>query len=142
VDGLRPDRPFEIRIEVRDEDIDAQGHVNNVVYVRWIQEAAIAHWRDLAPAVDQAAVGWVVTRHEIDYRRAAFREDSIVARTWVGVAERFAFDRHTEIARESDGKVLATARTVWCPVSRETGRPVDVRPELRALFSLVPPVPE
>ncbi len=142
MDGLRPDRPFEIRIEVRDEDIDAQGHVNNVVFVRWIQEAAIAHWTDLAPAEDQDAVGWVVTRHEIDYRRPAFRGDAILARTWVGIADRFAFDRHTEIARQSDGKVLARARTVWCPVSRETGRPVDVRPELRALFSVAPPVPE
>jgi acyl-CoA thioester hydrolase len=114
---------------------DAFGHVNNIVYLRWVQDAAVAHWRALAPAEAQAAVAWVVLRHEIDYARPALLGDELLARTWVGVAEGLSFERHTEIARRRDGRVLARARTVWCPVDIRSGRPRRVTDDLRLLFS-------
>jgi acyl-CoA thioester hydrolase len=78
---------------------------------------------------------WIVVRHEIDYKLPAYLQDKIIARTWVGAATRVRFDRHTEIVRESDGAVLARARTVWAPVERLSGKIVAVSPEVRARFS-------
>ena len=82
---------------------------------------------------------WVVVRHEIDYKQAAVLGDEIIARTWVGTATRLKFERLTEFVRASDGTVLAKARTLWCPVDAQTGRPTNVSAELRALASTPPP---
>jgi acyl-CoA thioester hydrolase len=133
-----PER-FTIRIAIHPADIDQLGHVNNVVYLRWVQDAAVAHWTAAAPPADQAALAWVVLRHEIDYRRPAVAGDTVLATTWVGSATRFAFDRHTELTRARDGKVLARARTVWCPIDRATRRRTDVSAEVRARFSVPTP---
>ncbi|MDQ3314002.1 MAG: acyl-CoA thioesterase [Verrucomicrobiota bacterium] len=62
-------------LRVAAQDIDGQGHVNNVVYLRWAQDVAVAHWEALAPAEDQTATGWVVLRHEIDYKGAGRLDD-------------------------------------------------------------------
>ncbi len=128
--------PYEVLIPVLPEDIDELGHVNNVTYLRWVQEAAVAHWTAAAPPADQAKLLWVVVRHEIDYLHPALPGDRIVARTWVGTATRIKFDRHTELLRESDRKRLALARTVWCPIDRQTGKPAAVSAEVRAVFSI------
>ena len=130
-----PDR-HEIRIEVKESDIDMMGHVNNVVFLRWVQEAATAHWFTAASPTDQEALLWVVLRHEIDYKHPALLEDEIVAQTWVGTASRRAFERHTELSRASDGRLLARARTLWCPIDAKTGKPTDVSADVRARFSV------
>jgi len=127
---------FELRLAVQPADIDQIGHVSNITYVRWVQEAAEAHWKATAPATDQASLLWVVVRHEIDYKKPAFLGDAIIARTWVGSATRIRFERFTEVLRASDRGVLAQARTVWCPIDAQTGRPVSVSPAVRACFSM------
>jgi acyl-CoA thioester hydrolase len=127
---------FELPLEIQSHDIDRLGHVNNVVYLGWIQDAAIAHWRVLATPEQQAEVAWVVVRHEIDYKRPARLGDPILARTWVGMASRNTFERHTEILRAADRKVLVRARTLWCPIDPETGKPVQVAAAIRARFSI------
>ena len=114
---------FELAVELRPGDIDELGHVNNVVYLRWVQEAAVAHWYAVASAADQTSLVWVVLRHEIDYKLAAVQGDRIVARTWTGSASGLRFERHTEIVREADRKVLAVAKTIWCPLDAHTRRP-------------------
>jgi acyl-CoA thioester hydrolase len=75
-------------------------------------------------------------RHEIDYKQAAYWGDDIVARTWVGVATQFRFERHTEILRASDRLVLARARTLWCPIDVTTRKPTLVSADLRSRFSV------
>lgn len=127
---------FELAISVKPEDIDLLGHVNNVVYVRWIQDVAVAHWYKLSTEEDRKGLVWVVTRHEIDYKASARIGDPIVARTWVGPATRFRFERHTEIVRTTDRVVLVRARTEWCPIDMATGRPVTISPALRAACSV------
>jgi acyl-CoA thioester hydrolase len=127
---------FELRIEVAPADIDVLGHVNNIVYLRWVQDIAIAHWTTAASAADQERIFWVVVRHEIDYKQSARLGDGIVARTWVGSATRIKFERHTELLRASDGVLLAKARTLWCPMDRATGKPTSVSAEVRAAFSV------
>jgi len=126
---------FELRFSVSPGDIDSMGHVNNVVYLRWVQDLAVAHWRSAAPAADQQKLLWVVTRHEIDFKRPALPGDEILGRTWVGGATRRTFERHTEILRASDRRLLARALTLWCPVDAVTKKPTDVGPEVRARFS-------
>jgi acyl-CoA thioester hydrolase len=127
---------FELGREVLPGDIDELGHVSNVVYLRWVQEAAAAHWRALAPPPSQSELLWVVVRHEIDYKAPAVLGDQVRLLTWVGLATGLLFERHTEIGRAGDGQLLARARTLWCPVDSETHRPRRVSPELRALFSV------
>lgn len=133
------DRPhlFELRIAVRLDDIDDMQHVNNVVYLRWVQEVALAHWQASATAEMQATLAWVATRHELDYLRAALPGDVVVARTWIGAVDSRRFERFTEIVREGDEAVLLRARTLWLLVTRATGRVTRISPELRACFPSV-----
>src|ERR1051325_4352903 len=130
-----PSAPFEMTVSVRPDDIDEQNHVNNTVYLRWVQEAATAHWRALASQQAQKTIGWVVLRHEIDYKASAVLGEQMLLRTWVGKATRLTFERFTEIRRDSDGQMLSKARTLWCPVNTQTGRPARVPAEVRAQFS-------
>jgi acyl-CoA thioester hydrolase len=90
----------------------------------------------IAPAESQATLVWMVLRHEIDYQAPALPTDHIILRTWVGAAEGLRFDRHTEVLRAVDRKVLAKARTVWCPIDPVTSRPKRISEEIRSLFSV------
>ena len=120
---------------VNPADIDELGHVNNVTYLRWVQDAAVAHWNRPPRPATRPRLAWVVLRHEIDYKQAAYAGDKIIARTWVGNATRLRFERHTEILRAADRTLLAKALTVWCPIDARTGRPTAVSPEVRESFS-------
>ena len=122
-------------VPVLSTDIDEQSHVNNTVYLRWVQDVATAHWKSLASAQSQAAIGWVVLRHEIDYKLPASFGDEIVLRTWVGQASRLKFERFTEVRRKIDNQLLSQARTLWVPIDVRTGKPTRVSAELRAQFS-------
>jgi len=122
-------------VSVSPGDIDEQNHVNNTVYLRWVQEVAAAHWRAVASREARESIGWVVLRHEIEYKAPASLNDEIVLRTWVGKATRLTFERFTEILRSSDGQLLSKARTLWCPINARTGRPVRVSAEVRERFS-------
>jgi acyl-CoA thioester hydrolase len=123
-------------VSVTHGDIDGQNHVNNTVYLRWVQEVATAHWQATASSEAQQDIGWVVLRHEIDYKAPACLGDDVVLRTWVGKATRLTFERFTEIRRRSDGQLLSTARTLWCPINALTGRPIRVSAEVREQFSI------
>ena len=127
--------PFEMTVSVLPADIDEQNHVNNTVYLRWVQDVAVAHWRALTSPEAQEAIGWVVLRHEIDYKAPATLGDEIVLRTWVGKATRLTFERFTEVHRKSHRQLLSAARTLWCPINTQTGRPMRVPAEVRAQFS-------
>ncbi len=139
---MAADAAFEVARRVADADLDRRTeppHVNNVVYVRWVEEAAVAHWEALTTPDDRAAVGWVLLRHEIDYRRPALLGDEVVVRTAVGHLEGLTFERRTTVRRAGDGAVLAESRTLWCPVDPRTGRPRRVDAGLRARFALPAP---
>jgi len=128
-----------MEFEIRPTDIDQLGHVGNLVYMRWVQDIAIAHWTSASTKAERDALVWVVVRHEIDYKHPAMREDTILARTWVGSAVGQLFERRTEICRKSDKRLLASTRTLWCPISTTTGRPTRVSDTLRKRFSVPTP---
>lgn len=113
-------------------DIDEQGHVNNVAYLRWIQDVAVAHWRHSASEEQLAKYTWVTVRHEIDYKKQAFENEEITATTWVGEWSRVKCERFTEIGREDD--LLVKARTVWCMIDKETTKPARITRELIERF--------
>ena len=125
---------FEMVFTATREHIDELGHVNNAVWVQWIQEVAVAHWRSVAHPAHDEAYYWVVVRHEIDYVRAALERDRITARTWVGDAPKGArFDRFMEFTGP-DGKICVRAKTGWAIIDKALGRPIRVPTEVVAPF--------
>jgi acyl-CoA thioester hydrolase len=126
---------YETILPVLAADIDEQNHVNNTVYLRWVQQIASAHWNAIASPDAKQSISWVVLRHEIDYQGAAALGDEILLRTWVGKATRLRFERFTEIRRRRDDQCLSRARSVWVPVDRVSGRPTRVPQHLRDQFS-------
>jgi len=125
---------FELPLVASEADIDELGHVNNAVWVQWIQQVALAHWYSVAAADHQDDYVWVVVRHEIDYLRAAFEGDVLTGRTWVGEAPKGArFDRHMEFVG-ADGKVSVRAKTQWAIIDKASGRPIRVPPDVIAPF--------
>jgi acyl-CoA thioester hydrolase len=125
---------FEHSFTIRAEDIDSQGHVNNVRYVQWIQDVAVAHWRSWATADQLEGVTWVVLRHEIDYLRPAFEGEEITARTWVGKASAAKSERFTEISR--GGEMLVRAKSIWCALDSKTFRPRRIDNRLKEKFGM------
>ncbi len=113
--------------------MDANGHVNNIVIVRWLQEVATAHWAAVAPAGAQAQFLWVISRHEIDYRAPSFAGEVLMAETWGENPKGARFDRCTRISGP-DGGPRVEARTTWVIMDRALKRPARLRPELVALF--------
>jgi len=119
----------------QDADIDANGHVNNVVYLDWAQRMAIAHWRSRAPAEEQQRWAWIVLRHEVDYRRPLVQGETAQARTWVDDApDGPRFDRYVRIDGP-DGAMCAQARTTWVLVDMETRRPRRVPAWMVEMFT-------
>ena len=130
---------FEISIPVLPGDIDIMQHVNNVTYLRWVQDVAEAHWTHVATADEQRQWLWIVLRHEIDYKQSAVLGDHMLARTWVGTSRGLKFQRHTELLRVGDGALLAKALSLWCPLDAQTRRPAPVSDEMRRRFSVPEP---
>jgi acyl-CoA thioester hydrolase len=125
--------PFTLPFTAAPDDIDELGHVNNAVWVRWVQDVAVAHWRAIAPAEHQAAHVWVVLRHEIDYRSNLRDGESVTAETWVdGEPKGARFDRRVRFVR--DGRVLVEAVTTWALLDRATLRPLRITADIAAPF--------
>lgn len=125
---------FSITITADSDDIDELGHVNNAVWVKWIQDVAVAHWNAIASAEHRDAFIWVVTRHEIDYRGNVSVGETVVGETWVPDPPRGArFDRHVRFTG-TDGAVKVEAKSTWALIDRATGRLMRVREEIAAPF--------
>jgi len=126
VDAIEPSAKFTLELVVRDDDIDALGHASNIVFVRWIQEAALAHSSAVGLDLDayqRLGAVFVVVRHEIDYLRPALRGDVIEARTWISSVMAAKCLRKTELVRKADGVSLARGVTTWGFVAFDSGRP-------------------
>ena len=125
---------FRLTFEPTPADIDDNGHVNNVVYLRWAQDMGIAHWRSLASLKAQATWAWIALRHEIDYRRELKLGETARGRTWVSeTADGPRFDRFIRLDGP-DGRMCAQVRTTWVLIEQATGRPRRVPEWMLALF--------
>ena len=126
--------PFRLPFAPIPEDIDELGHVNNAVWVRWIQDIATAHWSATAAPEHIDAYIWVVTRHEIDYRGNIALGDSVTAHTWIEKLPRGAtFDRRVDFINAA-GKVIVSANTRWAMLDKASGRLLRVPKEVVAPF--------
>ncbi|MFN0729402.1 acyl-CoA thioesterase [Polaribacter gochangensis] len=109
---------------VTKDEIDTLNHVNNVVYVQWIQDISTKHWNDLTKNSPDLHFVWVVTRHEIDYKGQALLGDKITFKTWVGETKGVTSVRHVEILKGN--KLLVKAQTIWCMLHAETLKPARI----------------
>lgn len=123
---IAPDYAFRHVIKVAASDIDELNHVNNVTYVRYVQEVAAAHWNFAASPELRAKYAWVVLRHEIDYKNPAFLNEEIIGQTWVGEYNGARFDRFVKLSSATTKKVLAEAKTTWCLLDGRTMRPTRI----------------
>jgi acyl-CoA thioester hydrolase len=125
--------PFTRIFTAAPADIDELGHVNNAVWVRWIQDMATAHWAAQALPEQIEAYIWVVVRHEIDYRGNLKVGESVGGRTWIERPPTGAkFDRHVALVK--DGKTLVQAKTTWAIIDRTTQRILRVPKDVTARF--------
>ncbi|MES2988410.1 MAG: acyl-CoA thioesterase [Pseudomonadota bacterium] len=126
--------PFRTTITAQPEDIDELGHVNNAVWVKWIQDVSVGHWRATAPKEDVDRYIWVITRHEVDYRGNVSAGETVTAETWIPEPPRGArFDRCLRFTG-ADGKVRVEARSTWAIIDQTTGRLVRVPRHLAEMF--------
>ena len=134
-------RIFTHQLEVRFRDCDAMGHVNNAVYLTYLEQARFAHWRanglaghtlDSAPADDggPAIPGVIVARVEIDYRRAAKHGDVLRVHLGVAAIGRSSFTYEYEIVDATD-TLIANARTVIVRFDYAAGRSVPISEEMK-----------
>jgi acyl-CoA thioester hydrolase len=125
-----------MRVRVRHYEMDALGHVNNAVYLHYVEEAAVEHARRLGFGADrlrELGGAWVVRRHEIEYRRPAVAGDELDVTTRVVSVDRMRGTRRTTITRVGDGAPIADALTEWIWIGND-GRPRRLPAEAVAMF--------
>jgi acyl-CoA thioester hydrolase len=130
---------FEYPHTVSPDEIDEQGRANNVVYVSWMQDAAVAHSAVLGWTPERylrIGMGWVARSHWIEYLQPAMAGDEIIVETRVSDMKKVTSKRVYRILRRTDGTVLAKAETNWAFVNYATGKPTRIPPEIADAFPL------
>ena len=125
---------------VSSDSVDGNGHVNNVEYVKWMQDVAERH-SDSAGctrATQQAGAIWVARSHHIEYLRPAFAGDPMVVLTWVCNFRKVRSTRKYKFVRKTDDAVLAEGETDWVFVDAGTGRPRSIPGSVSSVFELIP----
>jgi acyl-CoA thioester hydrolase len=120
--------PYDYPIGITPDDIDFMGHVNNVRYLSWVQDAVISHWQQFAPAEAVAAHLWVALKHEITYRKPAFLKDDVIATLLLERVQGARAFYETLIKRGEE--VLVEVRSSWCCVDAVTLRPARLAKEV------------
>jgi len=129
------------RLEVPDDVIDVNRHVNNLAYLRWMQDVATAHSAAQGWPLERyraLGAGWFVRSHFIEYHRPAHAGDVLLLRTWVAAMKSSSSLRRYHFQREADRRTIATAQTRWAFVDFASGRPARIPPEVASAFSIVP----
>lgn len=123
---------YQHSIRIDPTDIDFMGHVNNAVYLRWVQDAVVSYWEKIAPSEAVARHLWVALKHEITYRAPAFLEDQVLADVVAtGVQGSRAF--FTTLFQRGD-TILAEVKSSWCCLDTDTRRPARIARDLAARF--------
>ncbi len=125
---------FEQQIVVQEKHIDDLNHVNNVVYLQWVQDIATAHWLALADDAIRKKYSWVVLKHELEYFNPAFLNEVLTVVTWVEKSEGVRSERHVEFFNPTSSKPLVRARTSWCLLDAVTFKPRRIEKDILSLF--------
>jgi acyl-CoA thioester hydrolase len=133
------DPVFRLQFRVSAEVVDANRHANNVAYVQWMQDAAIAHAEACGGArlAEELGGSWFVRTHRIDYLKPAFLDDEITVLTWVADWRKVRSRRRYRFTRSSEKTVLAEGETEWVFVDAATGRPKAIPERVVAAFGVV-----
>jgi acyl-CoA thioester hydrolase len=123
---------FRHSVAIDPADIDHMGHVNNAVYLRWVQEAVIDYWRTVAPPDAVAGHLWVALKHEITYRRPTFLDDVVVAEVIAEKVEGARAFFNTVVRRGED--VLSEIRSCWCCLDAASLRPARLARDVIGRF--------
>ena len=123
---------FEHKIIVSTQDIDDLNHVNNVVYVDWMDKVASKHWSFLTKETPLTAYIWVVIKHEIEYVKEAVLGDEILVKTWVGETRGFKSERFMEFYKNDT--LLVKAKTIWGMLDAKTYKPTRIRENVLKLL--------
>jgi acyl-CoA thioester hydrolase len=123
---------FRHAIAIDQSDIDHMGHVNNNVYLKWVQDAVVDYWERAAPADAVARHLWVALKHEITYRRPTFLDDVVVAEVLAEKVEGARAFFTTVVKRGED--VLAEVKSCWCCLDVATKRPVRLARDVAERF--------
>jgi acyl-CoA thioester hydrolase len=116
---------FELKLKVTSADIDDLNHVNNVVYVQWMDKVAFEHWEFLTQNNPLPEYIWVVLKHEIEYLKQAILGDEIIVKTWVGETKGFKSERLMEFYKNN--QLLVKAKTVWGMLDVDNYKPSRIR---------------
>ncbi|WP_204345399.1 acyl-CoA thioesterase [Psychroserpens algicola] len=125
----------EQELKVTQADLDARNHVNNVRYVKWVQDIAEAHWVLKSSESIRQQYYWVMISHHIQYKAEAVLGDRLVLKTFVIKSEGVKSTRMVEIYNLDTQKLLTTSETIWCFIDFITNRPARIPSEVKALFS-------
>lgn len=129
-----------LKVDISPDAIDENRHVNNREYLKWMQDAAVAHSTAVGWPMErysETGASWVVRSHHIEYLRPAFERDTLHVHTWVEGMEATSSVRRYLFWRERDRAPVARAETLWVLVDQNTGRPRAIPDELRADFPLL-----
>lgn len=124
--------PYSFQIVVQQEHLDVLNHVNNVVYIQWVNEASEKHWNLLSNDAINLKYFWVCIRHEVDYKGQAFLGDELTIKTWVGESKGITSIRYVNILKKE--QLLASAKTTWCLMDAKTQKPTRIREDVLALL--------
>jgi acyl-CoA thioester hydrolase len=130
-----PENAYQMIIQVEKDDIDNLQHVNNVVYLRYVQDVAQAHWDRIASDEMKKKYSWVVLRHEIDYRNPAVLGDELIARTWVSSCEGVRSVRNVKLYLHPSKKLVAETKTTWCLLDAQTMKPKRIEEDIISVFN-------
>lgn len=125
---------YQFTLKVVQDDIDSLGHVNNVNYLKWTQQVASMHWKELSSDALRKKVMWFVLRHEIDYLQQAFINDTLAVYTWIEDVKGARSNRMFRIYRGDE--LLAKCKTTWCLIDTKTQKPMRIDDEIMGLFVL------
>ena len=126
---------LEKEIIVSKNDLDDLNHVNNVVYIHWVQEIAKNHWKSLVSNEIIKNYFWVLLEHEIKYLNPAFLNDKIRLKTYIEKTDGVKSSRIVEIYNKDTNKLLVTSKTIWCLINAKTNKPNRITDEIRQAFT-------
>ena len=131
---------YSYKFVVPESAVDENGHVNNVMYVQWMQDAAVRHYEAMGGTHPTQALGatWVVRSHLVEYLRPAFTGERIQVQTWVVNLRRVRSLRRYRFVRGADEQLLVRGETDWVFVDAKNGSPRAIPAEVAGLFTLVP----
>jgi acyl-CoA thioester hydrolase len=131
---------YQYKLTVTGDAVDVNGHVNNLEYLRWMQDAAILHSdaQGCTKATTAAGATWVVRTHRVEYLRPAFAGEEIIVLTWVSNFRRVQSLRKYKIIRVKDNAVLVEGETDWVFVDAQTGRLRSIPKNVMAAFEILP----